>query len=47
VFKKKEEFLAAKEAHVTQVKHLQELKEEISNVEAKLSELRNQVPLAE
>ncbi|GKU93240.1 hypothetical protein SLEP1_g6848 [Rubroshorea leprosula] len=47
VFKKKEEFLAAKEAHVTQVKHLQELKEEISNLEAKLSELRNQVPLAE
>ncbi|GKV45248.1 hypothetical protein SLEP1_g52357 [Rubroshorea leprosula] len=46
VFKKKEEFLAAKEAHVTQVKHLQELKEEISNLEAKLSELRNQVPLA-
>ncbi|GKV20229.1 hypothetical protein SLEP1_g30387 [Rubroshorea leprosula] len=47
VFKKKEEFLAAKVAHVTQVKHLQELKEEISNLEAKLSELRNQVPLAE
>ncbi|GKV33730.1 hypothetical protein SLEP1_g42194 [Rubroshorea leprosula] len=47
VFKKKEEFLAAKEAHVTQVKHLQELKEEISNLEAKLLELRNQVLLAE
>ncbi|GKV43112.1 hypothetical protein SLEP1_g50446 [Rubroshorea leprosula] len=47
VFKSKEKFLAAKEAHVTQVKHLQELKEEISNLEAELSELRNQVPLAE
>ncbi|GKV19430.1 hypothetical protein SLEP1_g29691 [Rubroshorea leprosula] len=47
IFKKKEEFLAAKEAHVRQVKHLQELKEEISNLEAKLLELRNQVPLAE
>ncbi|GKU96902.1 hypothetical protein SLEP1_g10082 [Rubroshorea leprosula] len=47
VFKKKEEFLAAKEAHVTQVKHLQGLKEEISNLEAKFSELRNQVPIAE
>ncbi|GKV34001.1 hypothetical protein SLEP1_g42431 [Rubroshorea leprosula] len=47
VLKKKEEFLAAKETHITQVKHVQGLKEEISNLEAKLSELRNQVPLAE
>ncbi|GKV39525.1 hypothetical protein SLEP1_g47283 [Rubroshorea leprosula] len=47
VFKKKEEFMAAKEAHVTQIKHLQGLKEKISSLEAELSELRNQVPLAE
>ncbi|GKV33402.1 hypothetical protein SLEP1_g41921 [Rubroshorea leprosula] len=47
VLKKKEEFLAAKEAHVTQITHVQGLKEKISNLEAKLSELRNQVPLAE
>ncbi|GKU96959.1 hypothetical protein SLEP1_g10140 [Rubroshorea leprosula] len=47
VLKKKEEFLAAKEAHVMQVTHVQGLKEKISNLEAELSELRNQVPLAE
>ncbi|GKV12332.1 hypothetical protein SLEP1_g23489 [Rubroshorea leprosula] len=47
VLKKKEEFLAAKEAHIMQVTHVQGQKEEISNLEAKLSELRNQVPLAE
>ncbi|GKV39520.1 hypothetical protein SLEP1_g47278 [Rubroshorea leprosula] len=47
VLKKKEEFLAAKEAHVTQITHVQGLKEKISNLEAELSELRNQVPLAE
>ncbi|GKV49812.1 hypothetical protein SLEP1_g56543 [Rubroshorea leprosula] len=47
VFKKKEEFLAAKVAHVAQIKHLHDLKEEISNLEAKLAKLRSQVPLAE
>ncbi|GKV23252.1 hypothetical protein SLEP1_g33003 [Rubroshorea leprosula] len=47
VFKKKEKFMAAKEAHITQVKHVQGLKEDISNLEAKLLELKNQVPLAE
>ncbi|GKV20246.1 hypothetical protein SLEP1_g30402 [Rubroshorea leprosula] len=47
VLKKKEEFLAAKEAHVMQVTHVQGLKEKISNLEAELSELKNQVPLAE
>ncbi|GKV11051.1 hypothetical protein SLEP1_g22337 [Rubroshorea leprosula] len=47
VFKKKEEFLAAKDAHVAQIKHLHDLKEEISNLEAKLAELRSQVPLVE
>ncbi|GKU93461.1 hypothetical protein SLEP1_g7056 [Rubroshorea leprosula] len=47
VLKKKEEFLAAKEAHVMQITHVQGLKEKISNLEAELSELRNQVPLAE
>ncbi|GKV01319.1 hypothetical protein SLEP1_g13879 [Rubroshorea leprosula] len=47
VFKKKDEFLAAKDAHTAQIKHLQGLREEISNLEAKLVELRKQVPLAE
>ncbi|GLT90396.1 hypothetical protein SLE2022_083300 [Rubroshorea leprosula] len=47
VLKKKEEFLAAKEAHIARITHVQGLKERISNLEAELSELRNQVPLAE
>ncbi|GKV15422.1 hypothetical protein SLEP1_g26218 [Rubroshorea leprosula] len=47
IFKKKEEFLVAKVAHVAQIKHLHDLKEEIFNLEAKLAELRSQVLLAE
>ncbi|GKV01313.1 hypothetical protein SLEP1_g13874 [Rubroshorea leprosula] len=47
VFKKKDEFLAVKDAHTAQIKHLQGLREEISNLEAKLVELRKQIPLVE